>query len=160
MWLDPIINKYQQKHIAQSAMLQRRSDQIEIKKIWSIEIKKMWSIEIEKNQWKIEITLHHNKDPIAKTAQSTWPWQITAMGIISKGLPYKTPIFFILSMSSPHPTMSAPTTFAQIAEWMVAVNVKVDHLELWLARSNAVRDQQRLVVSLMLFWQRCRWCWL
>ena len=72
------------------------------------------------------------------------------MGIISKGLPYQTPIFFILSMSSPLPTMSAPTTFAQMAEWMVAVDTKVDHPELWLAQSNAVRDQQHLVVSSLL----------
>ena len=36
----------------------------------------------------------------------------------------------------------------------------VDHLELWLAWSNAVQDQQHLVVSLTLFWQRCRWFWL
>ena len=60
------------------------------------------------------------------------------MGIISKGFPYQTPIFFIPSMLSPLPTMSPPITFAQMAEWMAAVNARVDHLELWLAWSNTV----------------------
>jgi hypothetical protein len=43
--------------------------------------------------------------------------------------------------------MSAPTTFAQMAEWMVAANAKIDRLELWLARSTASNGQLRLVVS-------------
>jgi hypothetical protein len=47
----------------------------------------------------------------------------------------------------PLPNMSAPTTFAQMAEWMVAANAKIDRLELWLARSTASNGQLRLVVS-------------
>jgi hypothetical protein len=43
--------------------------------------------------------------------------------------------------------MSAPTTFAQMAEWMVAANAKIDCLELWLARSTASNGQLLLVVS-------------
>ena len=45
------------------------------------------------------------------------------MDIIPKVASYQTHISFIPSKSSPLPTMSAPTIFIQMAEWMVAVNV-------------------------------------
>ena len=72
------------------------------------------------------------------------------MNILSKGLPYQTPILFIPSTSSPLPTTSAPTTFAQIAEWKVAVNAKVDSLELVMT-TNFSRLVSRLDFLFYLF---------
>ena len=43
--------------------------------------------------------------------------------------------------------MSTPANFAQMAEWMVAANAKIDRLESWLARSTASVGQLRLTVS-------------